>query len=329
MDLLILRRTAAEIAAAAVVEVYPNVELQGGGETSIGFSYEFYIPHPVHLHLIEEKMRQIVREKRPIRTLEMVGFSATELFKSQGQEARAEEVEEGLVDVIQIGSFHDLSPGPHLKNTGELAAFKIEIELLADQRIRLVGWCHYSKEELKQYLKKINDYVEPLVLGERLVFWKGSVWLPEGLKMRQKLIHFLKKEWFADAFEISGESDDRLALHRSMGRAKVVEISIFSPWETQIQVSFFDIFEEEMISCLQSIGKTLTILGFDHSSVPVGSDGGYVVKDGLGRSHSVVQVKRISRKGSRVVDFYFTVMVETVLTLLLERNLVMVELENQ
>lgn len=326
-----MRRTAAEIAALAVYEIYPDVELWSGGETDTGFFYDFYFPHPIHAHLIEEKMRLIVKERRPIRTLEMVAFSARELLISQGHTARAEEIEDdGLVELIQIGPFHDLCPGPHLKNTAELAAFKISIEPLPDSGMRISGFCHASKGELKQFLKQLDEYTEPHQLGEQMGLWKGSIWLPQGLKMRQYLIDYLKREWFADALEVSVPSDaDRLALHRSLDKPKVAEIWTPVAQETHIQVSFFNKLEGEVISSLHSIGKTLTILGFNHSAVSMGRESDFVVEDGLGRSQSILKIKRIPRKGSSEVDFYITVVVEKLMYLLLEKNLMMVELENQ
>ncbi|PIS03112.1 MAG: hypothetical protein COT85_03550 [Chlamydiae bacterium CG10_big_fil_rev_8_21_14_0_10_42_34] len=324
-----MRRTAAEIAAAAVYESYPDVELWGGGETPTGFSYDFYFPHPIHAHIIEEKIRQIIHERRPIRTMEMVSFSAGELLKSEGHHARVSELEEGMVEIIQIGSFHDLSPGPHLKNTAELAAFKISAKPLPDKGMRLTGWCHNSKSELKEFLKKLNNYCEPEQLGEKMGLWKGGVWLSEGLKMRQHLIQFLKKQWFQDAFEIAAPAGgDRTTLHRSFEKEKVAEFWSEGFQETHLQISFFDQSEEDMISCLQSIGKTLTILGFDHSTSLKGRVTDYVVEDGIGRSHTILQVKRTSRKGSPTVDFCINGVVEKMLFLLLEKNLMMVELEN-
>ncbi len=266
-------------------------------------------------------MRQIVRERRPIRTLEMVAFSARELLKKEGHLVRAEELGDGVVEVIQIGSFHDLSPGPHLKNTAELAAFKISVEALPDNGLRIEGWCHNSKEELKQFLKKLKDYVEHPLRGEKMGLWKGPIWLPQGLKARQQVVDFLKAQWFEGALEVSSPLEgDRMAAHRSLGRSKVAEVWAL-PHETGIQVSFFDKPEEEVISSLQSIGKTLTILGFDHSIVPLGRGSDFLVEDELGRKWPVVQLKRTAG----TVDFYFTAAVDRILALLLEKNLEMVE----
>lgn len=331
MDLSVLRRTAAEIAALAVYELYPDILLLKGGETSTGFYYDFYFPHPIHQDVIEERMRQIIKERRPIRTLEMVPFSASELLKSQKVFTRFEELEEEeLAELIQIGPFYDLSSGPHLKNTAEVAAFKIKVEPLPEKGMRITGWCHRSKEDLKKFLKQIDRYEDPSLIGERMGLWKGDVWLPPGIRMRQKLIDFLKTQWFKGALEVSGPVDaDRLKLHRGLKEPKVAEIWVQPPQETRLQISFFGKVEEEFISSLQSIGKTLTILGFDHSHVPGGAETDYIVVDGLGRNCPLVHVKKISRKGSAPFDFYIKVVVEEILRQMLEKNLMMVELENQ
>lgn len=328
-----LRRTAAEIAAAAVFELYPDVELLGGGETSLTFFYDFFIAHPIHLEVVEEKMRQIVRERRPIRTLEMVSFSAGELLKKEGHLARRDALEEGMVELIQIGSFYDLCPGPHLKNTAELAAFKISLEPLPERHVRLTGWCASSKEELKEFLKKLKHYTDPIQIGERMGFWKGDIWLGEGIRMRQRLIQILKTDWFSGAVEVSGPPNgDRIEMHRSLGKGKVAEVWVDPPSsETKLQVSFFGQSEKELISSLHSIGKTLTILGFDHSTVSTGQGTDYLVKDELGRNWPVVHIKNMTKKGSSTVDFVWTAAVEKIFYLLLEKNLFlkMVDVENK
>ncbi len=311
-----MRRTAAEIAAAAVCELYPQVELYGGGETPTGFFYDFSCPYPVQLQVIEEKMRQLVRERRPIRTLEMVALSAGELLKSKGHLSRLDELEEGLVELIEIGAFHDLSPGPHLKNTAELAAFKIELE-----GTRLIGYCHTSKEALKQYLKKLRDYVPPQQLGEAMGLWQGRLWLPSGLKLRQQLIDFLKRELVADGLEVSGPPEgDRTELHRTLKAPKIGEIwTDPQSGEVRFQISFFHKSESEYTSSLQSIGKTLTILGFDHSALSHGRETAYWIEDELGQKWPVVQVKRSSNQ----IDWTLIVEVERMFSLLLEKNLIL------
>lgn len=306
MNLEVLRRTAAEIAAAAVYETYPEVELLSCGPSSTGFVCEFFFPHPIHPHIIEENIKQIVREKRPIRLLEMVPFSASELLLSLGQTTRAEALpDEHLVQVVQIGAFHNYSPGEHLKNTAELAAFKIKAEPLPDKGMRLTGWCHSSKDELKQFLKQLENYTEPSQIGESLGFWRGDVWYGPGLRLKEKLIQFLKHEWFQGALEIA--CPEPFSLHRQQKRPKVAEVS-----KDEIRVSFFNLSDEEKISFLQLVGKTLIILGFDHSI----STGGFTTVDGIGRIHTLVTV---DRSGS---DLQITAHLGAILEQLVDRNLI-------
>ena len=67
----------------------------------MGFVYEFQAEFPLppeSERLIEEKMRQIIREQREIRILEMVPFSARELLLKEGHFIRAEQLSgDGLV----------------------------------------------------------------------------------------------------------------------------------------------------------------------------------------------------------------------------------------
>lgn len=319
-----MRRTAAEIAAAALYELFPGVELLGGGASEVGFTYEFVFPHPVHEHIIEEKMRQIVREKREIRTLEMVPFSASELLNDLGLFARAEAIEEkGLVEVVQMGAFFDLSLGPHLKNTGELAAFKISLEPLTENRIRIRGWCAPSKGELKQFLKVLRGYQEPFDRGESLGFWKKNIWLALGLKKRESLIGRLKKEWFEGVAEVAGRlGADRYELHQQVGQKRVGEVYSSGLFETKLAMTFFALLEGEMISSLHSIGKTLTIMGFDHSTSQLGGVTDFTVVDQIGRRRILV---RSERRGN---DIQITAHIERMMEQMLEQNL-WVKLENQ
>ena len=321
MELSIYRRTAARIAAAAVYELYPEVEPLGGGETATGFSCDFFFPHPIHTHVIEEKMRAIVQERRPIKILEMVPLSAREYLKSRSLFERSEAVEDShLVELIQIGEFIDLSEGPHLKNTFDLAAFKIIAEDLGKKIMRITGWCHRSKKELKQFLKILSQYESPKVKGEKLGFWKRNTWFQRGLEERDKLLKFLKKEWFQDALIISGpENVDREILHKQQKSKKVAEVTPLSPHETLIQISFFESEREDWNSYLQMIAKTLTILGFDHSLVSMGTANGFVVVDELSVSHPLISMKKIGKAPK--VDFTVKAVVETILLQRIEKNL--------
>jgi len=295
-----LNRTAAEIAAAALVETFPDVELLGGRDTSVGFFYDFYFPHPLSSEseiFLEERMRQIARERRPIRTLEMVPVSAKEFLIKKGRASRVEEIgfENTLVEIIEMGSFIDLSFGPHLKNSNELSSFKLwPIETLQQGQYRLTGCAFSTKEELKNFLKKFRAYKDKshLVLGEKKSLWKiwkGEVlWLREGIKGRSELIECLKSHLFKESLEVEFSSEeDRIKLHGNLAvEIKKIPLHLgeiyrtpLAPWDPDsgllsgeggswIQISSYissSELEGALISSLQSVGKTLNILGFKYS----------------------------------------------------------------
>ncbi len=307
--------------------MFPEVELLGGGETSTGFVYDFHFPHSINpdtISLIEERMRQIIREKRAIRILEMVPYSAGELLKQEGHWARAEELEEaeGLVEVFQMGSFHDLCVGPCAANSAEVAAFKLlSVERMEEEGMRVAGAAHFSKEALKEFLKKLDDYAEShhMKVGEGMGLWMKVdgkiIWLEPGLKLRNRLVEFLKERLFEGAVEVSGGCHE--AVMKQLNRSKIGEVKtilnecadpesgLFEDFaETQIQISFDG---EDSTSLLQSIDQTLNMLGF-----PPSLD--FRIEDGIGRSWTVAQVR------GREKVFFVTLSVEKILALLIETN---------
>lgn len=317
MDLITLRRSAAELVAAAVFELLPDVELLGGGDTPTGFLCDLYFPHPIQpdtLNLIEERMRQIVREARPMRTLEMAAFSAHEFLKKEGHSRRAEELEgeEGLVELVEIGPFHNLSQGPHVKNSAELGAFKLDsIQKLDDSEVRITGCIYPSKQELKQFLKKLQTYTDPKDLGELTGLWRevagDRVWLEKGLRLKKSLIDFLRKKILVGAIEVSGGHHDQIA--QKMGVLRVGEVL-----DDEVQLSSFPREpESEINSLLQLVEKTLIILGFNYSLNRAGSSA-FEVEDGLGRKWAVATVLASGKKGILI-----RLPIERNLSLLLER----------
>lgn len=297
MDLQKIRRTSAEILAAAVFEIFPGVELLGGSETYSGFYYDFYFPHSVHpeLHIqIEERMRQIIREKREIRDLEMVAVSAKEFLKSKGHKVRAGQIEgAGLFPVVQMGSFVDLASGTHLKNTGQISYFKLFPTIpLEGREIRIMGAAYESKEELKDFFKKWNGYPKRRheKVGENRHFWctleAGFAWLPEGLKAQEDLIRTFKENVIPGCCEVRTPCLNRLLSHKDLlyklnvdsifevctiqGNPDEIEyVGLLNPIEgKQIQITTS---LKNMNSSLQSIGKTLNILGFSYNIRFVGS----------------------------------------------------------
>lgn len=338
MSLSAYRHSAAEIAAAALFESFPGVELLGGGETSIGFSYDAIFPHPVHsetLAMIEQAMRQIVRERREIRLLEMVPFSARELLKSKGLESRAEELDshsKQLVHVVQIGAFYDLSESEQLKNSNQLSAFKLDkITPLENGVMRLTGFAYPTKEELNEFLKRLKRYPDRRheILGEIQSLWKIEgqeiVWLQKGLKLINQFIQFFEKNILQNVEQIGAPLEmNRFSLMKEMGRP-IAEITPYSVWIEDPDAGLYGnkgsqikIYTRDTKSLLQLIEKSLIILGLVYKRE-------FLLEDALGREWPVVSVE--SKSGDAVV----AVSIEKILALLLEKyeRLERLTIENQ
>ncbi|MBI3508641.1 MAG: hypothetical protein HY069_03275 [Chlamydiia bacterium] len=320
MTLSSYRRTAAAIAAAAFYEKYPGVELRGGRETAVGFSYDFKVSHPINnetLAIIEEEMRQIVREKREIRLMDMVPFSAKELLKAKGHLSRAKEIDTAdaaLVQVIQIGSFYDLVFGDALKNSEELTAFKLEkLTALDNGMVRLSGYAYPTKEALKEFLHRFKRYAEKRHerTGEHSQLWKiapeGIIWLKKGLQTLDKLVHhFLPPEAELIA---AAPSIHRHKLPQAWQR-DIAEFQFFPVWDFEaglygVQAAQLSIFSQDAKSLLQFVEKSLNILGLEYKAE-------FCIEDILGREWQVVLLKKMS--GNVIA----TIAIEKILAILLE-----------
>ena len=280
LNLQALRQTASHVLAAALFETFPGVDLWLSETSDLGFVCECYFPHPIHadtLPLIEQKMKEIVKEARPIRVLEMVPLSASALLKKEGhfeQSRSLLEIEErgALVEVVKMGSFHELTEGPLAANTSELAALKLlSLKKLPDQGLRIEGAASFSKEELKKFLKLLSSFEKENYQkrGAELRFWKcwdeGIIWLEKGLDVREKL----RQLFFQDTplVECSKISDELLLCFRKNCRfiRTVSTTDLRHSFSSLQQILFFPQgeIEKSINSSLHSIYKTLIMLGFD------------------------------------------------------------------
>src|SRR3972149_2158298 len=124
-DLFILRRSAAEMLALALVELFPEIQLKGGEETRSGFYYDFSSPFLLQralFPLVEEKMRALKKEGRTIERIEMLPQIAHNYFLQNNQRHLAKKAGSAstpLLQLLRIGEFVDLSSGPLLPRSEE------------------------------------------------------------------------------------------------------------------------------------------------------------------------------------------------------------------
>ncbi len=222
-------------------------------------------------------MKEIVQQARPIRLLEMVPVSASALLKKEGHDEQSSfllDIEEkgALVELVEMGSFYQLTQGPLLSNTSELQAFKLlSINSLPDQGLRIEGAASFSKDELKKFLKLLSSFEENNYrkIGAKLGFWasweEGVVWFQKGMEARERLRQVFFQE--LPLVECSEYSDELLLLFQKNCRLwKGDSIKdLRTSFSSMQQILFYPRgeLEKNMNSSLHSIYKTLIMLGFD------------------------------------------------------------------
>ncbi|MES2345014.1 MAG: His/Gly/Thr/Pro-type tRNA ligase C-terminal domain-containing protein [Chlamydiota bacterium] len=301
-NLTILRRTAAQVLAAAALEQFPGASLVGGFGSHLGFHYDFTFPFAFHkdfLPLLEERMRAVIKKNYKIEIKEMVPKNAALFFEHRKQfhvADKALDLEEVLASIFQMGDFFDLAEPSFLRHSGEVASFKlVEAKTFGDGVTRIYGTAFFDKSALKEYLKKLKNYpeIDHIILGKEMDlfssykegFWK---WHPKGAFIRETLLNWWKKEHIKQSFqfplvpaistkeellkahlEFAPRAAETVYLKRSCSEDELM--GMFSTkGETQDIVHIFcgagDLVQES-ISSLQFITKISKILSFEWQAV--------------------------------------------------------------
>lgn len=338
------------------------IDLWMSEATDIGFVCECFFPHPVHadtLPLLEQKMKQIVQEGRLIRLLEMVPVSAMALLQKEGHVEQVELLKDlenpsgTLVELIEMGPFHQLTQGPLLSSAAELKAFKlISLEILPNQGLRIEGTAAFSKEELKTFLKKLSNFKENNYrsIGEKMGFWiykdDGMVWFEKGIEARQKVQDLFFQE--SSLIECRGTFEKLLVNIKKNCRVLHYESAIelrSSPFAVR-GLEFFkpEEFVKVLNSSLHLVHKTLIMLGFDCWVKVLGKPRAWrgfelpsgikveevqatetridwIVEDSLERPVQVITLKKPQRVSEKREVLICEAFIERILALMLEKNL--------
>lgn len=170
-DLEILRHSCAHLLAAAVKELYPQAKFTIGPAIENGFYYDFDLEKPLtpdDLRKIEAKMQELSSKDLKFEKSEMPVKEAIKLMEKEGQKYKVEllkDLDTEKATFYKTGDFLDLCKGPHVKSTKEIKYFKLLKVAGAYWRgdeknkmlQRVYGTCWPTKEELDEYLKKIEE----------------------------------------------------------------------------------------------------------------------------------------------------------------------------
>jgi threonyl-tRNA synthetase len=244
--------------AEAVQHLFQEVKFGIGPTIENGFYYDFELARPLtpeDLHVIENKMREIINQNEPFLTQQISKDEARQLFAGQPYKLELiDEISDPTVTIYSQGSFTDLCRGPHLDSTGQVTAFKLTHIAGAYWRgdekqpmlQRIYGVAFERQEELAEYLQRQAEAAkrDHRKLGKDLDLFStheeigpGLIcWHPKGALIRQIIEDFWRTEHSQRGYDIVYTPHiAKLDLWKISGHWEFYQDYLFSPMEIEGQ----------------------------------------------------------------------------------------------
>src|SRR5947199_3860700 len=227
-SLEVFRHSSAHVLATAVTELFPETKLGHGPPTESGFFYDFYRRTqftPEDLQRIEQRMQEVVdRDEKFVREY-VPRDKAIRQYESENDWMKVHFIQkhtegENQVSFYRNGKFVDFCRGPHIPSTGRIKAFKL-LNLagaywLNDEKNpqlqRIYGTSFYSKKDLEQYLKAIEEAKkrDHRVLGQQLDLFSTQelagpgliFWHPKGGIIRKEMEDWMRAEYLKRGYSL-------------------------------------------------------------------------------------------------------------------------------
>ncbi len=220
-----VRAGAAVLLSLAVQQLFPKAIVLGVRATDIGFACDCLLPElmdPALLPMIERQMIALIHADLPIVVSEMMAANVCEYLRYHGQPERASLLNSDtpLVEVVRIGDYLEVIPGPHVASLREIGALKLltvdtSEEVLSEAFsypiTTLTGCAFSNRRDLKQFLKLVDHAAEcdHRRLGRELglydLYGPGGVssylWSSRGQVIRNQLLKWWEGELFAQGIE--------------------------------------------------------------------------------------------------------------------------------
>ena len=214
-----MRHSLSHIMAAAIKNLYAGtttVQFGIGPAIDNGFYYDIDFGgvkvSEDDFKKIEKEMRKIIAQKLPIVRSEKSRAEALKWAKENGQKFKEELIndlpKDETISFYTLGDFEDLCRGPHVENTGEVGAFKLDKVAGAYWRgdekremlTRIYGLAFETQEELDAYIAQQEEAKkrDHRKLGKELGLFCFSdlvgaglpLFTPRGTILRDKLAAF-------------------------------------------------------------------------------------------------------------------------------------------
>lgn len=222
----VFRHSMAHIMAEAVLKLFPDAQFGIGPAIENGFYYDFLLPRALttdDLASVEKEMEEIIKAKSPFIRRELSKEEAVKMFKETNQPFKLELIEElsdQTLTVFSQGKFSDLCRGPHVQDSGTAKFFKLLSVAGAYWRgdekrpmlQRIYGTAFTSKEELKEYLDRLEEAKkrDHRKLGKELDLFSiheevgpGLVfWHTKGSRIRHEIEKFWKEQHYRNGYDL-------------------------------------------------------------------------------------------------------------------------------
>jgi threonyl-tRNA synthetase len=210
--------SSAHLMAEALEFYFPGIKLAIGPPIANGFYYDVdfmeYSISEKDLEKVEQKMKELAKEKNPYIRKEVSKADALAYFTEKQDPYKLELIEgleDGSITFYTQGNFTDLCRGPHIPDTGFIKAVKLTSIAGAywkgdennKQLTRIYGITFQKNADLTDYLEKVEEAKrrDHRKLGKELELFTFSqkvgqglpMWLPKGAALRERLENFLKK----------------------------------------------------------------------------------------------------------------------------------------
>ncbi len=170
------RHSAAHLLAAAVTNLFPDVQCGIGPATDEGFFYDFVVPRPFvpeDLEAIEKKMRTLAQQDLPYERQSWPREEALAFFEKRGEPLKMQLIDEKTAGQAEVScytikdrdTFVDFCTGPHVPSTGRLKAFKLLTTSNAywkgdahnQPMQRVYGTAFLSEKALQEHLTRLEE----------------------------------------------------------------------------------------------------------------------------------------------------------------------------
>jgi threonyl-tRNA synthetase len=258
-----LRHSTAHILAAAVTELFPETKIAIGPAIEDGFYYDFDRAEPftpADLEKIEAKMKEIAKANYEFVRYEKTKQEAADYFKPRGEKYKIElvaDIPDERVSFYQSGNFVDLCRGPHIPSTGKVKHFKLLSVAGAywrgdsnrEQLQRIYGTAFFSKDELHEYLHRIEEAKkrDHRKLGKELDLFSVSeeigpglvLWHPKGASVRLQIEDFWRAQHRKNGYDIVYTPHvGRSNLWETSGHLGFYKENMFAPMDVEGQDYF-------------------------------------------------------------------------------------------